>query len=229
MRFKDVFSIIGPSMIGPSSSHTAGAVRLGLVGRMLLGEQPEQAIITLYGSFADTGLGHGTDLALTAGLLGWNTDDSRIPEALRYAEQQGLQMTFRRGSGRTSHPNTAELEVTVKETSVRMKGTSIGGGNIKIQCVDDFDVSFTGMYPTLLLYHDDRSGVIAGITQIMNTTGTNIGYMDLDRKARNGEALTVLETDQALDESHISQLGGLPFVRKLSIVDIYKLEKEMKA
>lgn len=109
MRFKDVFSIIGPPMIGPSSSHTAGAVRLGLVGRKLLGDQPDQAVITLFGSFSDTGLGHGTDLALIAGLLGWNTDDYRIPEALKFADQRGLQVTFHKGVGRTSHPTRQNL------------------------------------------------------------------------------------------------------------------------
>jgi L-serine dehydratase len=226
MRFKDIFAIIGPSMIGPSSSHTAGAVRLGLVGRKLLGGQPEQAMITLYGSFAETYRGHGTDLALIAGLLGCETDDFRIPQALMFAEQQGLQVTFRKGSGRILHPNTAELELVRGEQAVSLMGASIGGGNIEIHRVDEFDVTFTGMYPTLLIYHDDVSGVIAGLTQALKEAARNIGYMDVDRTARNGKALTVIEVDQAIDESLVSQMYSLPYVHKVVIVDLMRKGEE---
>jgi L-serine dehydratase len=220
MRFKDVFAIIGPSMIGPSSSHTAGAVRLGLVGRMLLGGQPDQAMITLFGSFAETYRGHGTDLALIAGLLGCETDDFRIPQALKFAEQRGLEVTFRKGAGRIQHPNTVELELLRGEESVIMKGSSIGGGNIEIHQVNEFDVTFSGMYPTILIYHDDMPGVIAGLTQLLKESGSNIGYMDVDRTARSGKALTVIEVDQAIDQTLVSQMCLQPYVHKVVIVDL---------
>jgi L-serine dehydratase len=226
MRFKDIFAIIGPSMIGPSSSHTAGAVRLGLVGRKLLGGQPERAKITLFGSFAETYQGHGTDLALMAGLLGFGTDDDRIPQALVLAEQCGMQVTFGKGSGRIAHPNTAEMELTRGERTISLRGASIGGGSIEIHRVDDFDVTFTGMYPTVLIYHDDALGVIAGLTQVLKETGMNISYMDVDRTARNGAALTVIEVDQIIDEQVVSRMGLLPYVRRVAIVDLMGKEEE---
>lgn len=213
MRFKDVFSIIGPAMVGPSSSHTAGAVRLGLVGMQLLEEVPSRAIITLYGSFAHTYKGHGTDLALVAGLLGWGTADSRIPSALEQAGRVGMELHFRTGAARCAHPNTAELELTgATGHQATLLGASVGGGNIEIQQVDGFQVPFTGGYPTLLVYHRDTPGILAGITGILKEHSMNIGYMKVDRTNRSGSALTVIEADQSVQDDVRRRVADLPGV-----------------
>lgn len=156
MRFKDVFSIIGPSMIGPSSSHTAGAVRLGRVVRQLLGELPKKAEITLYGSFADTYRGHGTDLALIGGLLDYETDDPRIPDAAEEAEALGVEIAFLTSKDKADHPNTVRITLSSDTREVSMMGASIGGGNVEIVNVNQFDVKFTAVYPTLVISHHDR-------------------------------------------------------------------------
>lgn len=220
MRFKDVFAIIGPAMIGPSSSHTAGAVRLGLAGRRLLGGEPEQAHITFYGSFAETYRGHGTDMAVVAGLLGCQTDDPRIPEALRTAEVCGLQISFAMGAGRPGHPNTLKLELRSGGRTALLTGASIGGGNIEVSEVDGFQVSFSCKYPVLLVYHEDRPGVLAGLTRLLDEAGVNIGYMDLDRKGRSSDALAAFETDQELPAGLKEKLGLLPAVRRIAVIDL---------
>ncbi|MFE5318076.1 L-serine ammonia-lyase, iron-sulfur-dependent subunit beta [Paenibacillus sp. NPDC056579] len=195
MRFKDLFSIIGPDMIGPSSSHTAGALRIGLIARHLFGEQPEQADVALYQSFADTGRGHGTDAAIAAGLLGWATDDSRIPQSLSLAEQHGLHIEFRKGRGMAPHPNTAQIRMSAKDRVMQITGTSIGGGNVEIVNVDGFDVRFSAAYPTMVIWHSDKVGLLAALTRWFSRYGINIGFMDVDRNRRSGDALTVIEAD----------------------------------
>lgn len=215
MRFKDIFSIIGPAMVGPSSSHTAGAVRLGRVGRMLLGEQPEQAEIVLFGSFADTYKGHGTDLALAAGLLDYDTDDLRIPNSLEEAARLGMDITFHEKRIPGPHPNTAAFRLLHQGREISYTGASIGGGNIEILKVNGFDVRFSANYPTLLILHEDRLGMIADVAQLLRVAGINIGYMHVDRKARHGSAMTVVELDNDYNEEVIRQLTGLPFVHEV--------------
>ena len=139
MRFKDVFSIIGPGMIGPSSSHTAGAVRLGRVARELFGGQPEQANIVFYGSLAATYSGHGTDLAVTAGLLQFDTDDERIPDSLNVAEESGMKVVFQTSKGPAIHPNTLTITLRSGRRRCQMTGCSIGGGNIEVVQGNGFD------------------------------------------------------------------------------------------
>lgn len=218
MRFKDVFSIIGPCMVGPSSSHTAGAVRLGQTAGAIFGEWPEQATIVLYGSFADTGRGHGTDLAMVAGLMGFNPDDDRIREALALAEEAGVRVRFRTARRPGLHPNTATIILQRGEREDRITGCSVGGGNIEITSVNRFEVKFTADYPTLLIFHDDRPSMIAEITDILGKAGINIGYMEVDRMSRNGDALTVLELDQAVDKDEIGRIAKLPNVRRVCAI-----------
>jgi len=220
MRFKDVFSIIGPSMIGPSSSHTAGAVRLGKTARQVLGGLPEQAEIVLYGSFATTYRGHGTDLALVAGLLGFDTDDARIKSALAIAEASGLSVVFKASKLPSAHPNTATMRLRGNGRSAAVTGCSIGGGNIEIVSIDQFDVKFTASYPTLLIFHDDRPGIIAEITDVLKQAHANIGYMEVDRKSRNGDALTVIESDEPLAPNCIGRIEGLSNVRRVCVIDL---------
>lgn len=223
MRFKDVFSIIGPSMVGPSSSHTAGAVRIGLVANQLLGAVPERAEIVFYGSFAATYQGHGTDIAIVSGLLGFDTDDKRIPDALAIAEEQGIDVIFRQGKGLFSHPNTVKLLLETNGPEPRklsLVGTSIGGGNIEIVKVDEFAVRITGNYQTIVILHEDRTGIIADVTSLLKSEGVNIGYMSVDRKGRSGQALTVLELDGILPETLIPALRSIDHVQHISTVDL---------
>jgi L-serine dehydratase len=223
MRFKDVFSIIGPAMVGPSSSHTAGAVRIGRVARQLLGAgTPERAIVTFYGSFADTYQGHGTDLAVIAGLLDCDTDDSRIPHSREEAEKAGMAVEFRIGVNPLYHPNTVRLELFKGERRLTAAGSSIGGGNVEMFSVDGFDVKFTGMYPTLVLYHRDRPGMIADVAELLRRHHLNIGSMDVDRKARSGDALTVMEVDSPVSEEIAGDLGRISEVRDVRTIDLTK-------
>ncbi|MGO4500510.1 L-serine ammonia-lyase, iron-sulfur-dependent subunit beta [Paenibacillus sp. 2RAB27] len=220
MRFKDVFSIIGPSMIGPSSSHTAGAIRLGRVARQLLGELPLKAEITLYGSFADTYRGHGTDLALVGGILDFETDDPRIPQAADEAEALGVAVAFHISKDKADHPNTVGIVLTSESRKVSMRGASIGGGNVEIINVDQFDVKFTANYPTLVISHHDRPGMIADITTLLGSNLINIGFMDLDRKGRNREAMTVIETDASIPAALVEQMLRLNMITDVRKVDL---------
>ena len=220
MRFKDVFSIIGPAMVGPSSSHTAGAVRIGRAARHILGELPEKANIVFYGSFADTYKGHGTDLAVVGGLLDFDTDDPRIPSSLEIAEQLGIDIAIREGSGHFPHPNTAKITISKGEREISVVGASIGGGNIEVLSVDGFNVKFTAMYPTLILYHRDRPGMIAEVTRVLSREQVNIGHMSVDRKGRSGEALTVIETDHALTQEIVREIASLPQVQDARLIDL---------
>lgn len=224
MRFKDVFSIIGPSMIGPSSSHTAGAVRLGRSARQVAGGLPEEADVYFYGSFADTYRGHGTDLAIAAGLLDYDTDDQRIREAISLAATAGLNLRFHSENAPGVHPNTATLILKRGERTWRITGCSIGGGNIEIVNVNHFDVKFTAIYPTLLIFHGDRPGMIAEMTEVVKDAKMNISYMEVDRKSRNGDVLTVIESDEAIRIEVIKQIERLPDVQQVCVIDLTSKE-----
>jgi L-serine dehydratase len=220
MRFKDVFSIIGPDMIGPSSSHTAGAVRIGRVARQLFASQPQQVEICLYRSFADTYLGHGTDVALAAGLLGWDTSCERIPEAISAAELQGMELNYISKSGNVPHPNTVTLTMVSDNFKLRVTGTSIGGGSIEIVEIDEFDVRFSGECQTVVVWHEDRVGMLADFTNLFSQRLLNIGSMDVDRKGRNGKALTIIEVDGNITQELIQALAtidGVACIRKIDL------------
>jgi len=220
MRFKDVFSIIGPSMVGPSSSHTAGAVRIGRAARRIFGELPEQVDIKLYGSFAETYQGHGTDLALVGGLLDYDTDDLRLRDALKLAEDSAMKITFSTAFHTSIHPNTAELTLMKGNRKDVIAGSSIGGGNIEMLGVNGFDVKFTMNYPTLLIFHKDRPGMLADVTHILGDGDVNIGYMDVDRKGRSGDALTVVETDEPVALQLLERIRSLTDVTRVSSADL---------
>ncbi|WNS41811.1 L-serine ammonia-lyase, iron-sulfur-dependent subunit beta [Paenibacillus sp. MMS20-IR301] len=222
MRFKDVFSIIGPAMVGPSSSHTAGAARIGRAARQVLGELPREAEVTFFGSFAATYQGHGTDRAIAGGLLDFATDDHRLPDSIELAEEAGMQISFGQGTGLFPHPNTVRLRLVGKEsgTELTLTGISIGGGNIEIVDIDGFGVKLTGMYPTVLIRHMDYLGVLASVTEVMRQGQFNIGHMSLDRKNRSGAALTVLELDEAATAELLQNLRALPAVATVTVVDL---------
>lgn len=209
----NVFDIIGPIMIGPSSSHTAGAVRLGLVARALLGESPTQAQVRLHGSFARTYKGHGTDKALIAGLLGFAPDDLRIKESLELARRQGLAYSFEPADLGDLHPNTAliDLEGTLGK-SLSLLGSSIGGGKVQIHKINGLPAEFTAEYDTLIVYHKDTPGVIAAVTSLLASHAINIAQMRVYRSYRGGRSVIVLETDEQIDEALCGQVKAIPNV-----------------
>ncbi|MBT2289995.1 L-serine ammonia-lyase, iron-sulfur-dependent subunit beta [Paenibacillus albidus] len=228
MRFKDVFSIIGPAMVGPSSSHTAGAARIGRAARQVLGERPSVAEVTFFGSFAATYQGHGTDRAIAGGLLDFPTDDHRLPDSIELAAEAGMDISFAQGTGLFPHPNTVRLRLTGQETGqvLTLTGISIGGGNIEIVDIDGFSVKLTGMYPTVLIQHMDYLGVLASVTDVMRKGEFNIGHMSLDRKNRSGAALTVLELDESATVELLEALESLPAVTSVKLVDLNEGRRE---
>lgn len=192
-----VFDIVGPVMIGPSSSHTAGAVRLGLMARKILGEEAIRAEINLHGSFARTYRGHGTDKALIAGILGFAPEDERIRDALNIASDKGLEFSFQTVNLEEAHPNTAVIYLVGKSgRTARVRGASVGGGNIMISNIDGYNVELTGQYPALITIHHDCPGVITKVTQILAHAEVNIAFMRVSRQNRGETAMMIMELDE---------------------------------
>lgn len=220
----DIFDILGPIMVGPSSSHTAGAARIGGMARSLLGAAPVRAEICLHGSFAGTGSGHGTDRALVGGLLGMKPDDLRIPAAFSEAEKAGLTFTFRTAELRDAHPNTALLEVwDAAGKKLQLQAASLGGGRIMVQKLDGIDVGFTGDYHTLLIRNQDEFGAVAAVTGQLSRMRINVANMSLCRRSRGSEALMVIETDHRLRPMQVDALRRLGPVLS---VTYYEKEEE---
>lgn len=206
----DIFEIIGPVMIGPSSSHTAGAVRLGLISRMALGEEIKSANIILYGSFARTGQGHGTDKAIVAGLLGFACDDTRVRESRKIAEEKGIQIKISTAIDEDLHPNTARIQLTgTSGKTVEILGCSIGGGRVRVTAINGANVEFTGEYHTLVINQKDFPGVVAEVAGVLAQNKINIAYMRVYRNERHGEAVTVIESDEAVDDAITGKLKTL--------------------
>ena len=209
----DIFDILGPVMVGPSSSHTAGAVRIGNMARTLLGGEVKTAHIFLYGSFAETGKGHGTDRALVAGLLGMKPDNLEIPNSFELAREKGLQFDFGTAELREAHPNTAVLELeSTRGDSLKIQAASTGGGRIRVDRLNDVDVSFTGMYHTLIIRSRDISGELADVAKRLSDGRVNIANMSLCRSRRGGNVLMVIEVDQKVSAEvrrSIEELSGV--------------------
>ena len=216
----NIFDMMGPVMVGPSSSHTAGAARIGNMGRTLLGEEVARADIGLHGSFAETGFGHGTDRALLAGLLGMKPDDLRIPNAYEEANRAGMAYSFRTVELRDAHPNTALLELTGKSgKQLTLQASSIGGGAIVVNKIDGISVSFTGEFNTLIVRNQDESGSVAAITSILSQLRINVANMSVSRHRRGGNALMVIETDQHIKPYQVEFLAQLPSILSLTYYD----------
>ena len=216
----NIFDMMGPVMVGPSSSHTAGAARIGNMGRTLLGEEVARADIGLYGSFAETGFGHGTDRALLAGLLGMKPDDLRIPNAYEEANRAGMAYSFRTVELRDAHPNTALLELTGKSgNKLTLQAASIGGGAIVVNKIDGIDVNFTGDFNTLIVRNQDESGSVAAITSILSQVHINVANMSVNRHRRGGDALMVIETDQHIKPRQVEFLSELPGILSVTYYD----------
>lgn len=216
----NIFDMMGPVMVGPSSSHTAGAARIGNMGRTLLGEEVARADIGLHGSFAETGFGHGTDRALLAGLLGMKPDDLRIPNAYEEANRAGMAYSFRTVELRDAHPNTALLELTGKSgRQLTLQASSIGGGAIVVNKIDGIDVNFTGDFNTLIVRNQDETGSVAAITSILSQVHINVANMSVNRHRRGGDALMVIETDQHIKPRQVEFLSELPGILSVTYYD----------
>ncbi len=215
----NIFDIVGPVMVGPSSSHTAGAVRIGSVSRKLFGKSIRSAEILLHGSFASSGRGHGTDRALVAGLIGLSVDDPRIPEALELAEKQGLSVTF--GTidlGEDAHPNSACLRLhgDDEKDAMEIVASSIGGGRIMINAIDGLAANFSGDCPTLIVHNLDQPGHVAEVTSMLQHKAVNIATMQLYRNGRGGHAVMVIECDQEIPTDSLTWLSKLEGVEKVT-------------
>jgi L-serine dehydratase len=199
------FDIIGPIMVGPSSSHTAGAVRLGQIGRAVLGARPAHALIELHGSFAKTGQGHGTDRAIIAGLLGMATDDDQLRLSFSIALEQGLEFQFDEiDMGEDVHPNSLRLTLKGGDQQVQLTGASVGGGMVQITNLQGYPVSFGGEYETLVIIADDRPGTVNLVTQWFLQNDLNIAFFRVERQRRGGKAIMVIEVDEPLPK-HIAE------------------------
>ncbi|MBP3038315.1 L-serine ammonia-lyase, iron-sulfur-dependent subunit beta [Bacillaceae bacterium Marseille-Q3522] len=216
MKYKSVFDIIGPIMIGPSSSHTAGAARIGRVARSLFGRQPKWANIHLYGSFAETYKGHGTDVAIVGGLLDFDTFDERIIQSIDIARLAGMEVTFFEEDAIPNHPNTAKIVVGDEKGDLELVGISIGGGKIEITELNGFELKLSGNHPAILVVHNDRYGTIANVSNILAKYEINIGHMEVSRKAKGEIALMTIEVDQNIDDFIIEELTGLPHIIKVT-------------
>jgi len=209
-----LLDIIGPVMVGPSSSHTAGACRLGLLARGLVGGTPERATIELHGSFARTGEGHGTDKAIVAGLMGFRPDDDRIRNALEIAEREGLRYKFEKTTiDEEAHPNTVRITLERGERSSVMVGSSLGAGRVLVTEIDGFPVEVSGNYHTIVLVAEDVKGSVARIATLLSDDGLNIATLRLTRKRRGGDAFMVIELDECPNEEVRDHIRALPWVR----------------
>lgn len=218
----DIFDILGPVMVGPSSSHTAGAVRIGRMARTLLGERPVKAEVGLHGSFAETGQGHGTDRALIAGLLGMKPDDLEIPRSFELAAERGMEFSFRTVQLREAHPNTAVVTVWGESgKKMAVQAASTGGGRIRVDSLNGVEVSFTGTFNTLVVHHQDVAGELSRITNELAVGGVNIANMSLCRNRRGGDVLTIIETDHKLQADVVQRIGSL-----YAVDDVTYYEKE---
>jgi L-serine dehydratase len=209
-----LLDIIGPVMVGPSSSHTAGACRLGLLARGLVGGTPERALIELHGSFARTGEGHGTDKAIVAGLMGFRPDDDRIRTALEIAEHEGLAYTFDKTTlDEEAHPNSVRITVERGDRQAVRLGSSLGAGRVLVTEIDGFPVEVSGNYHTIVLVAEDVPGSVARIATLLAEDGLNIATLRLTRKKKGGDAFMVIELDEYPDERVRDHIRALPWVR----------------
>ena len=222
MALISLFEVIGPNMVGPSSSHTAGAVSMALLARKLFPAEIKKVEFTLYGSFAKTYRGHGTDRALLGGIMGFETDDLRIRDSLSIAKERNLDYHFSIGQDTgEEHPNTADIDMTgVNGERLFVRGVSIGGGKVKIVRLNQIDVDFTGEYSTLIISQTDRPGVVAHITKVLSEREVNIAFMRLFREEKGAKAFTVVESDERIPDEVVERIRENPLVSDVMLVQI---------
>lgn len=209
-----VFDIIGPRMVGPSSSHTAGALRLGLLARGVLGRSPERARVGLHGSFATTYQGHGTDRAVAAGLLGMAPDDERIPRSLEVARESGLEIDFEPlDLGPGAHPNTLRFELEAGADRATLVGASVGGGSVRVTEVNEHPVDLSGRFDTLIVVARDIPGTTAEITRLLADEGVNIALLEVTRVKRGREATMLIQADHPIPDGVLERVAAYDWVR----------------
>lgn len=215
------FDIIGPVMVGPSSSHTAGAVKIGNISQKLLGTSVRKADIFFHGSFLATGKGHGTDRALVAGLLGFPVDDPRIPDSFRYAAEAGMEFHLSGIDLGDVHPNSVKLLLSGDEgKKIEIVAASVGGGAIRVTEIDGFPANFSGDYPTLVVNNLDQPGHVTEITSMLSHKSINIATMQLYRSSKGGHAVIVLECDQEVPADAIRWLAHLEGILKVTYLGL---------
>lgn len=213
----DIFDIVGPIMVGPSSSHTAGAVRIGYIGGKLLGEPVKKAQILLYGSFLATGEGHGTKKAIVAGLLGMEPDDYRISDSFNIAKEEDMKIEFGEAKLNEGHPNSALLRLEgINGNKIEVLGQSIGGSRINIAQIDGIDTNFSGECPTLIVHNMDQPGHVSEVTSMLAHKSVNIATMQLYRSAKGGNAVMVVECDQQIPKEGIEWLKHVEGILKVT-------------
>lgn len=214
-----IFDIIGPVMIGPSSSHTAGAVRIGYFARKIAAEDIQKVIFYLHGSFAKTYAGHGTDRALLAGVMGFLPDDERIRDAFQIAQHREIAYQYEETDLGEVHPNTVKIEMhTASKRKWEIMGSSLGGGKVRIIQINQMEVAFEGEYTTLMTHHVDRPGVIAKITAILAEHNVNIAFMKLFRESKGSNARLIVETDQEIGEEVQTEILKNPDVQTVKVI-----------
>lgn len=220
LKYRSVFDIIGPVMVGPSSSHTAGAARIGKVSRMIFGEKPDSVEIDLYESFAKTYRGHGTDIALVGGLLGMNPDDPRLSESLKIAHEEGIEVLFVPKKEKAKHPNLVTMHLKKGSYKMSVTGISIGGGNIQISELDGFSISLSMGTPTFIVVHEDVRGLLAQVSAVISDDGINIGTVTMTRQKKGDNGILVLEIDdKPVDNSTKEKLRSLDHVLSVTYFD----------
>jgi len=222
MNFLSIFDVIGPNMIGPSSSHTAGAVSMALLTRKMCPAPVSKVIFTLYGSFAKTYRGHGTDRALLGGILGFATDDERIRDSFEWAKKGNVIYEYVIDEKTPAeHPNTADIDVECTNGyRLLVRGESIGGGKVKIVRINNIDVEFTGEYSTLIVKQTDKPGTVAHITQCLSHHNVNIAFMRLFREDKGADAYTVVESDEQIPNDILDEIKNNENVHELMLIEI---------
>ncbi|MGZ7039073.1 MAG: L-serine ammonia-lyase, iron-sulfur-dependent subunit beta [Thermoanaerobaculia bacterium] len=214
-----ILDVMGPVMVGPSSSHTAGTARLGRVAREILDEDPVDVHFFLHPPLAATYRGHGSDFALVGGSIGLSVDDPRIPEAIRIAEQMGVNIQFSEEDQGDVHPNTVRIEVRGKTREAEVAGSSIGGGVIEVFKINGFTTRFKGDSPTLLLFYRDRPGMISEVTKTIAEEGINIASLSCSRKQRGKDAFMQIDVDSPISDAALHRISSLPDVAEARYLD----------
>ena len=222
MSFISVFDVLGPNMIGPSSSHTAGAAVIGYLAQKMINGPIVKVTFTLYGSFAQTYRGHGTDRALLGGVMGFRTDDVRIRDSFRIAKENGIEFSFVPNEVETEiHPNTVDISMTNDQgRQMTVRGESLGGGKVRIVRINGVDVDFSGEYSAIIVVQQDKPGVVAHITQCLSNIGINIAFMRLFREKKGQVAYTIVETDDMLPENLVQYLRINKNIHDVMIVQL---------
>lgn len=220
MAFISVFEVIGPNMVGPSSSHTAGAASIARLAWKMTHEKIKSVKFTLYGSFAQTYKGHGTDRALLGGMMGFETDDERIRDSFEIAEKEGIEFSFIANTIETEvHPNTVDMEIEdVTGRVLTIRGESIGGGKVRLTRINGVKVLFTGEYHSLIVIHKDHPGVISKVTSNLGECHVNIAYLRVYRENKGGIAYMIIESDEEITQDIVDKIERNPFVKDTMLI-----------